>query len=81
MRSLRGLTVCVPVVPQALHRPVGQDLEVVPAVHAVQLRQTPVVSRETSTYSLNLEHSRAVIRHHAHQPRIQLGILDVSAGQ
>lgn len=73
MRSVCGLTVCVPVVPQALHRPVGQDLEVVPAVHAVQLRQTLVVSRETATYSLNIEYNRAVIRHHAPQPRIQPG--------
>lgn len=82
MRSVCGLTVCVPVVPQALHRPVGQDLEVVPAVHAVQLRQAPVVSRETATDGLNIEYSRAVIRHHAPQPRTQPGgILDVSAGQ
>lgn len=80
-RALCGLTVCVPVVPQALHPPVRQDLEVVPAVHAVQLRQPPVVSREVAVRCLELEYSRAFIRHHAPQPRIQPGILGVSAGQ
>lgn len=82
MRSaLCGLTVCVPVVPQALHLPVRQDLEVVSAVHTVQLRQPPVVSREIAVRCLELQYSRAFVRHHAPQPRTQPGILDVSAGQ
>lgn len=72
-RALCGLTVCVPVVPQALHLPVRQDLEVVPAVHTVQLRQPPVFSREMAVRCLQLKSSRAVIRHRATQPRIQAG--------
>lgn len=79
--QLRGLTVCVPAVPLALHLPIRQDLEVVPAVHTVQLRQPPVVSREIAVRCLEVWYSRAFIRHHAPQPRIQPGILDVSAGQ
>lgn len=71
--ELCGLTVCVPVVPQALHLPVRQDLEMVPAVHTVQLRQPPVVSKEIAVHCLELEYSRAFIRHHALQPRIQQG--------
>lgn len=80
-RARRGLTVYVPVVPQALHLPVRQNLEVVAAVHAVQLRQPPVVSGEVAFRSLELESSRVSIRHHAPQPRNQPGILGVSAGQ
>lgn len=82
MRRTRcGLTVYVPVVPQALHLPVRQNLEVVAAVHAVQPRQPPVVSGEIAVRSLELESSRVSIRHHAPQPRNQPGILGVSAGQ
>lgn len=38
-----GLTVRVPLVPLAPHRPVRLDLEVVSCVHAVQPREPPVV--------------------------------------
>lgn len=43
-----SLTVNVPVIPLALHGPVGQELEVMSAVHAVQTSQPPVVPQQVA---------------------------------
>lgn len=61
-----SLTVHVPVIPLALHRPIGEDLEVMSAIHAVQPSQPPVVpQRRAAVPGLILHYKRLFIRHPA----------------
>lgn len=61
-----SLTVGVPAVPPALHRPIGQDLEVVSAIRAVEPSQPPVVPQQVTLHSAVRGHgSLLLIRHPA----------------
>lgn len=57
------LTVSVPVLPLAPHGPVGQDLEVVSAIHAVQPSQPPVIPQRAEVRSLILGRKHLPVRH------------------
>lgn len=60
-----SLTVNVPVVPLALHSPVGQELEVMSAIHAVQASHPPVVPQQVAGHSLILGYQHLSVRHPA----------------
>lgn len=62
------LTVSVTLFPLALHRPVGEDLEVMSAIHAVQPSQSPVVPQLQRAAVPHAQiHHRVSIRHPARQ--------------
>lgn len=60
-----SLTVNVPVIPLALHSPVGQELEVMSAIHAVQTSHPPVVPQQVAGHSLILGCQHLSVRHPA----------------
>ena len=64
-----GLTVNVPIIPLALHAPIGQDLEVMSAIHAVQPSQPPVVRQQAAVHGLILGYEHLLIRHPARRRR------------
>ena len=64
-------TVSVSILPPALHRPIGQDLQVVAAVHAVQPGQPPVVPRSRLHSPGILQCEQFSIRHLAHRTHTQ----------
>lgn len=73
-----GLTVNVPIIPLALHAPIGQDLEVMSAIHAVQPSQPPVVRQQAAVHGLILGYEHLLIRHPARMRRS--GVADREAG-
>lgn len=60
-----SLTVHVRVIPVAEHRPVGQDLEVMSAIHAVEPGEPPAAERQAAVLGPLLGHTLLLIRHPA----------------
>lgn len=58
-----SLTVHVRVIPVAEHRPVGQDLEVMSAIHAVEPGEPPAAERQAALHGPLLGHTLLLIRH------------------
>lgn len=68
VKARSDLTVSVTLFPLALHRPVGEDLEVMSAIHAVQPSQSPVVPQlQRAAVPQAQIHHRVSIRHPARQ--------------